>query len=209
LLTTAATVGAAMREAGLRLGRLDRSDAALQTPVQDGMVVTVTRVDRRVVRHPFRIDRSVVRRTTDALYTGDLRVLRRGRDGRGVRWYRVTVEDGVVVRRVFVDRSVVRQPLARVVSVGTKVRVYAPPGTAVGDLNWAALAQCESSGNPEAVNPAGYYGLYQFDLSTWASVGGAGSPLDAGSAEQTYRAQLLYLARGTTPWPVCGSLLLT
>jgi hypothetical protein len=36
-------------------------------------------------------------------------------------------------------------------------------------LNWGALAQCESGGNPRAVNPSGrYFGLYQFSLPTWA-----------------------------------------
>src|SRR5205807_5946126 len=32
------------------------------------------------------------------------------------------------------------------------------------------LAQCESGGNPRAVDPTGtYFGLYQFTLTTWAS----------------------------------------
>ena len=31
-----------------------------------------------------------------------------------------------------------------------------------------AIAACESGGDPTAVNAAGYYGKYQFDLGTWA-----------------------------------------
>jgi Transglycosylase-like domain len=31
----------------------------------------------------------------------------------------------------------------------------------------SATAQCESGGSYTAVNPAGYYGAYQFDQSTW------------------------------------------
>jgi hypothetical protein len=31
----------------------------------------------------------------------------------------------------------------------------------------SATAQCESGGDYGAVNPAGYYGAYQFDQSTW------------------------------------------
>jgi hypothetical protein len=72
-------------------------------------------------------------------------------------------------------------------------------------LNWPALAHCESTGNPRAVDPSGmYFGLYQFDLSTWASVGGAGNPVAASPTEQTYRAELLYARAGDAPWPVCG-----
>lgn len=74
----------------------------------------------------------------------------------------------------------------------------------VTSLNWRALAMCESSNNPRVVSPAGYMGLYQFDLPTWRSVGGKGYPHQASRREQTYRAQKLYRARGSQPWPVCG-----
>ena len=72
---------------------------------------------------------------------------------------------------------------------------------------WAKVANCESSGNPRAVNPAGYYGLFQFDRQTWRSVGGSGSPAKASAAEQLMRAKKLYAQRGASPWPVCGRYL--
>ena len=73
-------------------------------------------------------------------------------------------------------------------------------------LNWAALARCESGGNPRLVD-GGYYGLYQFSLGTWQAVGGKGKPSDASAAEQTHRAQLLYAEQGRSPWPACGHYL--
>jgi LysM repeat protein len=72
---------------------------------------------------------------------------------------------------------------------------------------WKKVANCESSGNPRAVNPAGYYGLFQFDKQTWRSVGGSGSPANASAAEQLMRAKKLYAQRGASPWPVCGRFL--
>jgi murein DD-endopeptidase MepM/ murein hydrolase activator NlpD len=72
---------------------------------------------------------------------------------------------------------------------------------------WAKVANCESSGNPRAVNPAGYYGLFQFDKQTWRSVGGSGNPANASAAEQLMRAKKLYAQRGASPWPVCGRFL--
>ncbi len=59
---------------------------------------------------------------------------------------------------------------------------------------WAKVANCESSGNPRAVNPAGY-------------VGGSGNPINASAAEQLSRAKKLYAQRGASPWPVCGRYL--
>ncbi len=53
-------------------------------------------------------------------------------------------------------------------------------------LDWAALAQCESGGRPDAVDPSGTYGgLYQFDPGTWQALGGTGRAQDAPAAEQT------------------------
>jgi hypothetical protein len=80
-------------------------------------------------------------------------------------------------------------------------------GDAAG-LNWAGLAECESGGDPTAVNSAGgYYGLYQFSTTTWQSVGGTGLPSEASPDEQTQRAQQLYNAVGgnwQSQWPHCG-----
>lgn len=76
-------------------------------------------------------------------------------------------------------------------------------GVSQGTLE--AIAACESGGDPTAVNPAGYYGKYQFDMGTWASVGGSGNPAEASEAEQDYRAALLYSRSGAAPWPVCGA----
>jgi hypothetical protein len=73
---------------------------------------------------------------------------------------------------------------------------------------WVGLRNCESGGNYQAVSPSGLYrGAYQFDLSTWASVGGSGDPALAPAAEQDHRAQVLWSQRGSSPWPICGRYL--
>ena len=80
----------------------------------------------------------------------------------------------------------------------------------VDSLNWAALAACESGGNPTIVSSNGlYYGLYQFSLGTWRAVGGAGLPSQASADEQTARAKALYVRSGAGQWPVCGKRLFT
>ncbi|MFC0627017.1 transglycosylase family protein [Kribbella deserti] len=80
-------------------------------------------------------------------------------------------------------------------------------GSAEMTAAWRKVANCESSMNPRAVNPAGYYGLFQFDKQTWRSVGGSGNPAHASAAEQYMRAKKLYAQRGSQPWPVCGRFL--
>jgi hypothetical protein len=84
-----------------------------------------------------------------------------------------------------------------------KQAAAATRSTAPGNLQ--VIAACESGGNPSAVGGGGAYrGKYQFDYSTWASVGGTGDPAAASEAEQDKRAAMLYAQQGTTPWPVCG-----
>jgi murein DD-endopeptidase MepM/ murein hydrolase activator NlpD len=72
---------------------------------------------------------------------------------------------------------------------------------------WSQVANCESSGNPRAVNPSNHQGLFQFDLQTWRSVGGSGQPINASPAEQLKRAKMLFAQRGAQPWPDCGRYL--
>jgi Transglycosylase-like domain len=70
----------------------------------------------------------------------------------------------------------------------------------------AAIAACESGGNPRAIGGGGLYrGLFQISIPTWQSVGGQGDPVAASVAEQVRRATTLYAREGSTPWPVCGA----
>ena len=185
----------------IRAGRVVRGEVRI--PVRGGDVVRVVRVSREVGTRKVAIDKGRVVRTTSAIQPGERRVESRGRDGvrkvRVVRWSR----NGRPVATDVVARRVVKAPAPRRVVVGSRFGTV--PGT--GHLDWRALAECESSGNPRAVSPAGYYGLYQFDRGTWHGVGGHGVASDASAAEQTYRAQLLYRERGRSPWPSCGRLL--
>ena len=126
--------------------------------------------------------------------------------------YDIVVRNGKTAHKSVVSTTPKTAPVEQVVEVGTKKRPATTGsgggGGSVGGgadgLNWAALAQCESGGNPRAVTPAGYYGLYQFSLSTWHSVGGSCNPMNASSGEQTYRAKLLYKRGGAGQWG-CGS----
>jgi hypothetical protein len=78
-----------------------------------------------------------------------------------------------------------------------------PAGVSQATLD--AIGECESGGDPTAVSADGSYrGKYQFDYGTWESVGGSGDPAAAPEEEQDYRAALLYVAAGSSPWPVCG-----
>lgn len=67
---------------------------------------------------------------------------------------------------------------------------------------WYKIAKCESTFNPRAINQANraHFGLFQFKLATWHSVGGKGNPIDAHPREQFKRAKILQAKAGWGQW---------
>ena len=171
--------------------------------LRQGDFVRVTDVVKEKKAKRVRVRRGTVEVFTTELKPGVRKVVREGRAGVRRIVAKKTFHNGEPVNYRVVERTLVREPRPRRVLVGREA--WSVPGA--DGLNWGALANCESGGNPRAVNPAGYYGLYQFDTGTWASVGGSGLPTSASAAEQTYRAKLLFQQRGRSPWPTCGRLL--
>lgn len=87
-----------------------------------------------------------------------------------------------------------------------KRKATPPPPNVSVPPHLAAIAQCESGGDPTAIGGGGLYrGKYQFSYETWASVGGSGDPAAAPESEQDMRAAILYERSGPGQWPVCGS----
>ena len=203
ITTTAATAGDLLAEQGVTLSPTDRTSLYPTQALLDKMRLQVFRVQVSEVTETTPIPHGRVETQDPNAYQGDETVTTPGEDGERTTTYRVTVTDGVETAREQLNTAVTQPPVDEQVTVGTKER---PANTPSADgLNWAALAECESGGNPRAVSSTGKYrGLYQFSLSTWQSVGGAGDPIEASPDEQTYRAQLLYQRSGAGQWG-CGS----
>ncbi len=210
--TTAATARDALIEADVHLDGDDRLSVLRARPVEDGLRIAVTRVktDRMVDQVP--VPFATERREDDDLVVGTTRVLQEGRPGRVHRLVQRTFHDGALKDSQVVQRTTVAQPVTQVVAVGTKPEPAPQPAASSGggapSGAWAAVAACESGGNPSAVSATGKYrGLYQFSRETWASVGGSGDPAAASAAQQTRRAQLLLARSGADQWPECGRYL--
>lgn len=91
---------------------------------------------------------------------------------------------------------------------------YVPPAGSLEEIIYAAanefgidggylysVASCESALNVQAYNGAGYYGLFQFDQTTWAAYG-YGSIYDATAQART--AARLLAAGQSSRWPNCA-----
>ena len=123
------------------------------------------------------------------------------------------LKDGLVRRNVRLSRRLERKPRVRrlrtlPVSVlrdrNRRLRTRAARLKPATPPHLAAIAACESGGDPSTDTGNGFYGKYQFTQQNWESVGGTGSPAAASEAEQDRRAAQLYARAGSSPWPVCG-----
>jgi hypothetical protein len=74
-----------------------------------------------------------------------------------------------------------------------------------GEALWAALARCESSGNPSARSADGRYsGAFQFSDATWHSLGFEGRAADHPYSAQVEAAKRLQARSGWGQWPRCA-----
>ncbi len=228
--TTALTVGDALSAAKVKVDGDDTVSAKLAAPVKTGSSITVVRIDTKVSKVKATVAYATVRKNDSSLTKGKTKVERSGVSGQKVTTVKKTYRDDKLTSTKVVSTKQTKKPVGEVILIGTKPLPAPKPSTSsssgsssssssssssagsaggrAGGLNWGALAQCESGGNPSIVSAGGsFYGLYQFTPSTWHAVGGSGLPSQASPGEQTYRAQILYNRAGAGQWPVCGSRL--
>lgn len=204
-------VDAALAAAGVTLAAADRVQV-LHDPADGRLTLLVQRVTTAQEAVAIEVPFATQTQKSASLTVGRTKTLQAGVNGVRTQTYLVTRVDGVEESRRMIFDAVTAAPVDAVVAEGTKPRVVAPTpasdGGAVGGDVWAALAACESGGNPTAVSRSGsYYGLYQFSVSTWRAMGGSGLPSEASAAEQTQRAQALQARSGWGQWPACAKKL--
>lgn len=206
-----ATIQNLLETAKLQLSPIDE----LSLTLADGKLgLKVIRVTRGNVTEEIETPFETEYRDNAQLFKGQERVVTEGVNGiTKVTYYRY-VKDGETLVNKEISRTEATAKVNQVIEKGTAerplenqnptpVQNQAAPAPVTGDV-WAALAQCESGGNPAANTGNGYYGMYQFSLPTWQAVGGTGLPSENSAAEQTLRAQILQARAGWGQWPACA-----
>ena len=209
---------AILEKAGVSAGPIDRV-----TMEHNGGEATlrVARVVRGAVSTTTEIPYETEEREDAEAEEGTEKTVQEGAAGSEVtETYQETIDGNVTVSAVLSTTRT--EPTKRIVSKGTKPKKAedtssssssssgssgssssaSAPAVVSGDdaAIWAAIAQCESGGNPSINTGNGYYGMYQFSLPTWRSVGGSGLPSDASAEEQTMRARMLQQRSGWGQW---------
>ena len=130
----ALNVSEVLGENSVVLGPLDQVEPAPETPVTDGLVVTVVRITTdatETVEEPIAF--TVERRDDPNLLKGQERVAQEGEDGILRVTYQITKADGVEVGRQPISKIPTKPATPKIVMVGTAL-----PNQRVGTASWYA-----------------------------------------------------------------------
>lgn len=184
-------------KAQIQIGKDDEVTSFFDT--NKTLQISVARIGQSVLKETKEIPFETQNLNDENKFRDEKTVITPGQKGMKEVETRVKTRDGVIVESEVLSEKVLQAPVTQKVSVGTKTR---PPSPAGSDV-WAKLAKCECGGNASCNTGNGYYGMYQFSLPTWRSVGGTGLPSEASAEEQTMRAQILQKRSGWGQWPAC------
>ena len=206
------TVAAALSAAGVTVGKDDRVSPAAGAAAPTGTIITVKRVKTTKKATTKAIAFSTKRVSDSSLRRGTTKVKTRGVKGVRTTVTQIVTVDGKVEKTRKLSAKVTKDPVTRVLRVGTKAAPVAKPAPSGGGggatslaraAMWDRIATCESGGNWSINTGNGYYGGLQFNLQTWLGVNGddfARYPHQASRAEQITVANRLYAQRGLQPW---------
>ena len=117
--TAQTTVGATLKEAGVKVGPLDKVTPAKNERPRDGMRITVVHVCDAIETVKELIAFDSVKTFTKSLRPGKVKVTKPGVRGEKLVRYLVRCEDGKPVKRTLVGAEVVKKPVDKVVSIGS------------------------------------------------------------------------------------------
>ena len=191
LTSTAPTVSAALKEAGVELDGNDEVEPAVGELLSNGDEVKVTRIELASKTEVVDIEQPVTYKDDKTMEKGTTKVLDPGQEGRALEHVLVTEADGKERSRLVLESLKLAEPEMKIVARGIAA---APYGV------WDKIAACESGGNWHINTGNGYYGGLQFSAATWKSVGGPGLPHEQSREVQIKYAKILQARSGWGQW---------
>ncbi|HEY5695470.1 MAG TPA: ubiquitin-like domain-containing protein, partial [Candidatus Saccharimonadales bacterium] len=174
--TQGKTVGDMLKEKGIKLAKEDTLTTPESQPIVAGIMVEIWRNGKQT----FTQDEPIappVRQVQDADQpVGYKNIQTAGKPGKKTVTYEMYMQNGQEVSRTVIQSVVTDQPQEQVEVIGTKM-TNTFSGSFADAL--ARLRACEAGGAYSRNSGNGYYGAYQYNISTWAGYGGYVLPSDA------------------------------
>lgn len=97
----------------------DKVVPSVKEPITEGLKVTVTRIDAKMIKETKTLDYATVIKNDDDSEKGTSKVLQQGEQGEKVVATRIIYENGKEISRQVVNETVTKQPVQKLVAVGT------------------------------------------------------------------------------------------
>ncbi|HAC56583.1 TPA: hypothetical protein DCF80_03695, partial [Candidatus Saccharibacteria bacterium] len=198
--TQAMTVGDMLKEKNVKLGPDDGTSIPLKTGIVAGMTIEVWRNGVQTVTQEEAVPMPIEQVKDQDREIGFKEVRTVGKPGKKQVTYEIEVKNGKEVGRKVIQQVETLAPVKQVEVVGAKM-TNTFSGSFAEAL--ARLRSCESGGRYDRNSGNGYYGAYQYDISTWANWGGFARADLAPPSVQDEKVWETYKRRGWQPWPSC------
>jgi resuscitation-promoting factor RpfB len=196
--TQAATVGDMMKDKDITLKPEDTLSVPASTLITPELKVEIWRNGKQTINEEQPVAFPIQHIQDADQPVGYKAVKTAGVLGKKNVTFEVDMQNGVEVSRRVIQEVVTLQPQQQVEVVGSKPSFSGSFADAL-----AKLRSCEGSYTSNTGN--GYYGAYQYDVSTWGGYGGYTYASDAPPAVQDQKVWETYQRRGWSPWPSCGA----
>ncbi len=206
IITPVSAVAEVLKELNIAVGPQDRVLPGYNAKISAGDVIRVIRVSEKQIMESYKLSFRAERRNDPGLDRGITKVLREGQDGLGQRTIKIVMEDGKEIRRENVGARIVKQPVNKIVALGTlSKKVVSRGGKPVRFSRVMAMnaSGYTYTGNRMASGIAPYRGAVAVDprvipFGTKMYVEGYGyaRALDKGSAIKGNKIDLFFETRG-------------
>jgi resuscitation-promoting factor RpfB len=171
--TFAETVGDLLAEKGVQLSKGDKVQPKEDMEISEFMQIYVSQTGIKIstVKEVIEIPVEYVKDRN--LTSGTTALRQEGREGKRVVTYQLKTKNGKIIGRKMIQTIVIEKPVPRILAVGS-----APLSLSLQQWLYK-LRTCESGGNYKTNTGNGFYGAYQFMLSTWQRIGYSGYPHEA------------------------------
>ena len=205
----------AVAKAEISVGEKDIMSVSADSVLTQDTVIEIARVATDTLKKTETIKFETIKKETDKLYKGETEVETKGENGKKEYIYEITLTDGVETDRKLVSEKVVKEPVDKVVLVGTKekpkVTTSSTPTSykAVYQMNATAYTFGEDGGNSTVTGIRPYRGVVAVDpkvipLGTKLYIETADGKLiygeavaaDTGGAIKGYKIDLFFESKG-------------
>lgn len=114
------TVGEALSDCGVKVGKLDIVEPSTDTLMSDGLDIVVKRVRIEKETVVEKVAFKTVTKEDSSLDQGKTKVVRKGRKGKAKITYRIKYIDGKAASKKKISKKIIRKPVNKVVAEGTR-----------------------------------------------------------------------------------------